>query len=104
MVLPDQQHQQPKNGAILPEQPIQNTIINRELVRSEFGIMFKTIEDFYSKMKEIKFENTDMIADSIETSIEENVAYRRFLANVLASKRTFKKEIEIARENKSKKN
>jgi len=52
--------------------------------------MFKIIEEFYSKMKEMKFENTDMIADSIEMSPEENVAYRRFLANVLACKRTFK--------------
>lgn len=65
--------------------------------------MFKIIEEFYSKMKEMKFENTDMIADSIEMSPEENVAHRRFLANVLACKRTFKKELEIARENKSKK-
>jgi hypothetical protein len=66
--------------------------------------MFKTIVDFYGKMKEWKFGNTDMIADSLEMSPEENIAYRRFLASVLASKRLFKQEIEIARENKSKKN
>jgi hypothetical protein len=72
-------------------------------VRAEFGIMFKTIEEFYAKMKEMKFENTDMIADTIDLSPEENVAYRRLLANMLASKRAFKKELEIARENKSKK-
>jgi hypothetical protein len=72
-------------------------------VRAEFGIMFKTIEEFYAKMKEMKFENTDMIADTIDLSPEENVAYRRLLANILASKRAFKKELEIARENKSKK-
>jgi hypothetical protein len=65
--------------------------------------MFKTIEEFYAKMKEMKFENTDMIADTIDLSPEENVAYRRLLANILASKRAFKKELEIARENKSKK-
>lgn len=72
-------------------------------MRAEFGIMFKTIEEFYAKMKEMKFENTDMIADTIDLSPEENVAYRRLLANMLASKRAFKKELEIARENKSKK-
>ena len=53
--------------------------------------MFKTIEEFYAKMKEMKFENTDMIADTIDLSPEENVAYRRLLANILASKRAFKK-------------
>lgn len=72
-------------------------------MRAEFGIMFKTIEEFYAKMKEMKFENTDMIADTIDLSPEENVAYRRLLANMLASKRAFKKELEIARENKNKK-
>lgn len=54
-------------------------------------------------MKEMKFDHTDTIADILDLSPEENAAYRHFLASVLASKREFKKEIEMARENKNKK-
>jgi hypothetical protein len=66
-------------------------------------LLFSTIEGFFAKMKELKFDHTDTIADFLEESPEENAAYRHFLASVLASKREFKKEIENAREMKNKK-
>ena len=65
--------------------------------------MFKGIEGFFAKMIEMKFGNTEMIADTLDMSVEENAAYRRLLSSLLGSKRAFKKELEIAKENKSKK-
>ncbi len=77
--------------------------VNKEKVKAKFDTLFSTIEGFFAKMREMKFDHTDMIADCLDLSPEENSAYRNFLASILASKREFKKELEIARENKNKK-
>lgn len=60
--------------------------------------MFETIEKFYVKMREMKIDRTDMIADAMELpTTEEEIAHKKFINGIYNVKREYKQDMEMIR-------